>query len=196
MSNFSSIELKINFVSKIENKTKKTKFVEKHDCGGEFFGFYLFHCGEEWDIDEGDFDADFPFEREYSFDDYTQAILSLLNRPNTLSGNSIKIVADMKNYLNEKKINLSEYSYIDVYSKVIADARRYNDTNINNLFNGLTINDIDNDINKVAKLYNTDKASLLLYKEHLQKTLGAHSVIINRKYYINSDDIEEKIKIS
>ena len=40
---------------------------------------------EEWDIDEGDFDADFPFEREYSFDDYTQAILYLLKRPNTLS---------------------------------------------------------------------------------------------------------------
>ena len=144
--------MKINFVSKIENKTKKIKFVEKHDCDGEFFGFYLFHCGEEWNIDECDFDADFPFEREYS--------------------------------------------YIDVYSKVIADARRYNDTNINNLFNGLTINDIDTDINKVAKLYNTDKASLLLYKEHLQKTLGAHSVIIERKYYINSDVIEEKIKIS
>ena len=119
-----------------------------------------------------------------------QEILGIENNSNDKNVKFAKAIAEK---LKESNQYITDFTHVVLSEKIVGYGESYSETGIHNLFKGLTIEEINKDINACAKKYNVSVKSMEVYKEHLLNNIVYIGVTRNHKYSLYTHKYEQEI---
>lgn len=199
VTNSSSTSYIINVSLICNDETLEKKQLELYKKEEDDYLISKFFCGENYVESDATLSDDENIIRKIEEYEVIEAIISLATSNEKYEDEDECIIEEAKKkidkYIKKRKLSIFDFTDIVISKAISADGGDYSNTGIYDIFNNVTLEEIDKDIESVAEKFNTDVESLKVYKDHLNKNLSYHTVEEIQIKSIYTNKINKNIKV-